>query len=330
MFRQAGVIQVDTLDEMFDVAQLLAHQPLPRGRRVAVVGNSDALGLLAADAAAAVGLVVNPLGRARRRRRPPRTSRTPSTPPSTTPRSTRWSRSTSRRSTSRRRGRRQRARRGGGAVRQADRLDVPRRRGRPRAAAGPRRRRLHAPGAARCRPTPPSRPPCGRSRASSSTPCGCARPTARRAVPGDGDPRRGQAAGQRDAHDSTPRARDLDCAERAALLAAYGIDLWEPAAVATLERGDQAAGEELGWDVVLKATAERLRDRPDLAHVWRNIDTAGGDGRRLGDAQRADRRPRHAPASWCSGTPRPACRWRSAAWRTRCSARSCRSASPGR
>ena len=36
MFRQAGVIQVDTLDEMFDVAQLLAHQPLadgPAGRR---------------------------------------------------------------------------------------------------------------------------------------------------------------------------------------------------------------------------------------------------------------------------------------------------------
>ena len=59
MFRQAGVIQVDTLEEMFDVAQLLAHQPLPRGRRVAVVGNSDALGLLAADAATSVGLVVN-------------------------------------------------------------------------------------------------------------------------------------------------------------------------------------------------------------------------------------------------------------------------------
>ncbi len=59
MFRQAGVIQVDTLDEMFDVAQLVAHQPLPRGRRVAIVGNSDALGLLAADAAASVGLVVS-------------------------------------------------------------------------------------------------------------------------------------------------------------------------------------------------------------------------------------------------------------------------------
>ena len=59
MFRQAGVIQVDTLEDMFDVAQLLAHQPLPRGRRVAIVGNSDALGLLAADAASAVGLLVN-------------------------------------------------------------------------------------------------------------------------------------------------------------------------------------------------------------------------------------------------------------------------------
>ncbi len=57
MFRQAGVIQVDNLDELFDVAQLVAHQPLPRGRRVAVVGNSDALGLLAADAAASVGLL---------------------------------------------------------------------------------------------------------------------------------------------------------------------------------------------------------------------------------------------------------------------------------
>src|SRR5581483_5705182 len=59
MFRQAGVIQVDTLDEMFDVAQLLAHQPLPMGPRVAVVGNSDALGLLAADAAVGEGLAVN-------------------------------------------------------------------------------------------------------------------------------------------------------------------------------------------------------------------------------------------------------------------------------
>lgn len=58
MFRQAGVIQVDTLDEMFDVAQFLAHQPLPRGPRVGVVGNSDALALLATDAAVGHGLTV--------------------------------------------------------------------------------------------------------------------------------------------------------------------------------------------------------------------------------------------------------------------------------
>jgi acyl-CoA synthetase (NDP forming) len=33
-----------------------------------------------------------------------------------------------------------------------------------------------------------------------------------------------------------------------------------------------AAAEKFGYDVVLKATAEHLRQRPDLAHVWRNID----------------------------------------------------------
>lgn len=58
MFQQAGVIVVDTLEAMLDVAQLLAHQPLPAGPNIAVVGNSDALALLAADTAAEVGLPV--------------------------------------------------------------------------------------------------------------------------------------------------------------------------------------------------------------------------------------------------------------------------------
>lgn len=62
MFRQAGVIQVDTLEEMFDVGQLLAHQPLPSGNRMSVVGNSDAMALLVSDAAAASGLqIVDPV-----------------------------------------------------------------------------------------------------------------------------------------------------------------------------------------------------------------------------------------------------------------------------
>ena len=36
LFRQAGVIRADTLGELFDVAALLAGQPLPAGRRVAI------------------------------------------------------------------------------------------------------------------------------------------------------------------------------------------------------------------------------------------------------------------------------------------------------
>ncbi|RZS82989.1 acyl-CoA synthetase (NDP forming) [Motilibacter rhizosphaerae] len=50
LFRQAGVIRVESISQLFDVGQLVATQPLPEGDRVAVVGNSDALGLLTADA----------------------------------------------------------------------------------------------------------------------------------------------------------------------------------------------------------------------------------------------------------------------------------------
>ncbi|MGI5274632.1 GNAT family N-acetyltransferase [Nonomuraea sp. CA-218870] len=56
LFEQAGLIRVDDLIQLFDVGQLLAYQPLPAGPRVAVVTNSDALGLLAADACVAAGL----------------------------------------------------------------------------------------------------------------------------------------------------------------------------------------------------------------------------------------------------------------------------------
>jgi acyl-CoA synthetase (NDP forming)/RimJ/RimL family protein N-acetyltransferase len=58
LFEQAGVIRVESLAQLFDTALLLAHQPLPRGERVAVVGNSSAIGVLAADAALARGLVL--------------------------------------------------------------------------------------------------------------------------------------------------------------------------------------------------------------------------------------------------------------------------------
>lgn len=56
LFEQAGLIRVETLAQLFDTAVLLAHQPLPKGGRVAVVGNSSAIGVLAADSALANGL----------------------------------------------------------------------------------------------------------------------------------------------------------------------------------------------------------------------------------------------------------------------------------
>jgi acetyl coenzyme A synthetase (ADP forming)-like protein len=56
LFEQAGVLRVGTLDELLDVTTLLSQQPLPRGRRVAVVTNAGGLGILCADACEAAGL----------------------------------------------------------------------------------------------------------------------------------------------------------------------------------------------------------------------------------------------------------------------------------
>lgn len=51
LLRQAGVIRVENVHQLFDVAQVVMHQPLPAGQRLAIVGNSDALGALSAQAA---------------------------------------------------------------------------------------------------------------------------------------------------------------------------------------------------------------------------------------------------------------------------------------
>jgi acyl-CoA synthetase (NDP forming)/GNAT superfamily N-acetyltransferase len=58
MLKQAGVLRVENVHQLFDIAQLLATQPLPRGDRVAIVGNSTALGTLTADACTSWGLKV--------------------------------------------------------------------------------------------------------------------------------------------------------------------------------------------------------------------------------------------------------------------------------
>lgn len=57
-FRRAGVIRVDTSEELFDWARALAWCPLPRGRRVAVLTNSGGPGVTAADALEAQGLTL--------------------------------------------------------------------------------------------------------------------------------------------------------------------------------------------------------------------------------------------------------------------------------
>jgi acetate---CoA ligase (ADP-forming) len=61
LFRQAGVIRTDTLEELFDVASLVANQPVPRGRRVGIVTNAGGPGILCADACEAGGLQVTEL-----------------------------------------------------------------------------------------------------------------------------------------------------------------------------------------------------------------------------------------------------------------------------
>jgi acetyl coenzyme A synthetase (ADP forming)-like protein len=66
LFRQAGVIRAETLEELVDTAGLLASQPLPLGNRVAVLTNAGGLGILCADACEAAGLELPKLSQATR------------------------------------------------------------------------------------------------------------------------------------------------------------------------------------------------------------------------------------------------------------------------
>jgi acyl-CoA synthetase (NDP forming)/ribosomal protein S18 acetylase RimI-like enzyme len=270
MFRQAGVIQVDTLEEMFDVAQLVAHQPLPRGRRVAIVGNSDALGLLAADAGAAVGLVVNKsiaLGAEASAEDfedaldaaidDPETDSVIAVyvPPIN--------------------------------VSGEDVANV-------LAAVGEQSDKplvssfLGAEGVPELLRVPDV---AGSTAGRGSVPSYPGVEAAVRALARvveyavwlrtpDGEPVDPTAVDSAGAKrlvtrilTEHPEGTELDLDSLTELLAAYDIELWQTRNVASRDEA-VAAGEALGWDVVLKATAEHLRERPDQAHVWRNIDDA--------------------------------------------------------
>lgn len=60
LLRQVGVICVDTITELVDTGLLLARQPLPPGPRVAILGNSESLGVLTYDRCLAEGLRPQP------------------------------------------------------------------------------------------------------------------------------------------------------------------------------------------------------------------------------------------------------------------------------
>src|SRR5262249_60743431 len=61
MVNKAAVIRADTRDDLLDIAVCLETQPLPAGRRVAIVTNAGGPGILAVDACEAAGLTIAPL-----------------------------------------------------------------------------------------------------------------------------------------------------------------------------------------------------------------------------------------------------------------------------
>ena len=68
LFGQAGIIATRSLGELIEAAAFLSCQPLPAGRRVAIVSNAGGAGVLAADACGDNGLTVATLGVATQRR----------------------------------------------------------------------------------------------------------------------------------------------------------------------------------------------------------------------------------------------------------------------
>ena len=62
-FKQAGVLRVDSVEELFDVASALLRQPLPKGNRVGIITSGGGFGCVSSDACERLGLKVAPLSR---------------------------------------------------------------------------------------------------------------------------------------------------------------------------------------------------------------------------------------------------------------------------
>jgi len=57
-FREAGILRVESIDELFNAAILYAYQPMPEGNRLGIVTNAGGPGVMATDAAVRLGLSV--------------------------------------------------------------------------------------------------------------------------------------------------------------------------------------------------------------------------------------------------------------------------------
>ena len=58
VFREAGIIRVNSIEEMFNAAVLYTYQPLPAGNRLGIVTNAGGPGVMATDAAIRCGLSI--------------------------------------------------------------------------------------------------------------------------------------------------------------------------------------------------------------------------------------------------------------------------------
>nr|WP_319394290.1 bifunctional acetate--CoA ligase family protein/GNAT family N-acetyltransferase [uncultured Desulfobacter sp.] len=60
-FKRSGIVRVDTIEELFDCAELMAKQPRPKGSRLAIVTNGGGPGVMATDALGRYGHEPAPL-----------------------------------------------------------------------------------------------------------------------------------------------------------------------------------------------------------------------------------------------------------------------------
>ena len=60
-FKRTGVVRVDTIQDLFDCAELMAKQPRPTGSRLAIITNGGGPGVMAVDALAHYGVDPAPL-----------------------------------------------------------------------------------------------------------------------------------------------------------------------------------------------------------------------------------------------------------------------------